>query len=221
MSFPIGETGLPELDGLIECWRATAEMHVLSPGADDATLEAAEKALGRDLPKAVRALYKFSNGIDLFNGQLVFRPLFQEDPEEPSVVTYSAQLKHHGWPIPNDLVVFAMNGSGDVYGLWLPKGRKARPAVVQVAQLMEPESMVIEATNFEIFLKVQTAFYLIAADEPTPLLKVGLPRTLRFREGTDKLMADLRRWADPKLKEPKADPYQKAYEEKQMRAALG
>jgi hypothetical protein len=100
------------------------------PPETDASLDALEAGLGRRLPPEVRAIYGlFAAGSELAGGDgTSFEPLLDGDL---AVVRYADQLRVWGWAIPEDVVAFASDDGGRVYGLWLPAdGRAVRHPVV-------------------------------------------------------------------------------------------
>ncbi|MEP7365895.1 MAG: SMI1/KNR4 family protein [Acidobacteriota bacterium] len=89
---------------LIRCWQLTAEFHSFNPGATEAEIVSVEQELGLDLPETLRELYRFSDGLDLFGGQLDVYPL-RTEPNNLSLSRVTPWLRECHWPIPETVLV--------------------------------------------------------------------------------------------------------------------
>ena len=53
-----------DLDRVLAAWRLSPASHQFESPADEATIAAAEAALGRALPDDLKSLYRFSDGME-------------------------------------------------------------------------------------------------------------------------------------------------------------
>ncbi len=206
----MGEAWLADL---IRVWILSRDHHTFMPPASEKALQRAEKELGRPIPRPLRELYRFSDGLDLFAGNLQIYPL-REGEGQLGLVSASARLRAWGWPIPEEVWVFGDDGSDELLGIWLPEtGREGFDhPVLLIGEIFEPKCMAVAGTSLSAFLRGWTAFYLLAYEaDPMALDLLGLPESLRYgaNELDDEHFVEILRWADPGLPDPDPDPYRR------------
>lgn len=208
------------LEQLIASWERSASVHQVGDPAGEGEIVAVEQEVKRRLPEALWTIYRHADGASLFSGNLRIYPL--RDTQGFGLVDAADVFRREGWHIPEELLVFGDDGAGTVYGLWLP-GDAAPGApvpVVAVAETFEPGCMAVVGTDLLPFLVSISAFYSQLIDTPAPALDaLGVPAELRHRQEPD--AAALRRWADPALGNPEADPYVQGMEAEDLRKLLG
>jgi hypothetical protein len=82
----------------------------------------------------------------------------------------------------------------------------------------------LAGTDLAPFLKGRTAYYLILLDaDPSALDALGVPEPLRVQaeEADNDLYYALREWADPELRDPRADPYARPTNAEELRRLYG
>lgn len=87
-------------------------------------IDRAEVALGRPLPLQLRTWLESVDGAILAEGNLHISPLWgtgEADDGVTALATQTAALGLSGWELPEELVIFATDGSDQRFGLWLPK----------------------------------------------------------------------------------------------------
>jgi hypothetical protein len=216
---------MPELRELVQAWQLTPGLHTFNPPASAQDLSRLEGELGFRLPPALRELYLFSNGMDLFRGNLRVYPLFAADGD-PALNNATAQCR--GWfQIPPEVLVFGDNGADEHYGVWTAEARN--PAfghpVIEIGELFtDPACMAVVATDLWPFLIGSSAFHSLlseAGDEALDIL--GLPRELRLsrKQINNEHFSRLRKWIDPGLPDPDPEPYTKGLDARQVKALIG
>ena len=199
-----------DLDALIRCWQITSEFHSFKPGATEDEIVSVEQELGFRLPEAVRELYRFSDGLDLCEGNLSFYPL-RIHSNDMSLCHASAWLRACHWPIPETVLVFGGNGSGEPYGLWTgPHAARFPEPVILVGEVFRTACMSVSASAILPFLACETASYLqmqglgeIAHDI------LGVPRSiLDLEPGDDEALEAIFVWADPQVLDVLGSPYE-------------
>lgn len=196
------------LDRVLTAWRLTpASFELRAPPAGDGAIAGAERALGRPLPRALKALYGFGNGISALGGNLGIVPLFDEDAD--GLVDFGTSLRSWSWPIPDQVLAFGGNGADEQFGVWYPP--ESPPdgpiPVVMIGAVFEPACLALAGTDFERFLQAWSGYYLVLLEAPSEALDaLGLPDALR-RIPAEGGMAPYFRWADPSLPDPNPDPY--------------
>jgi hypothetical protein len=197
------------LDRLIRAWEASAELHTFSEGASAAEIARFEEAAGWTLAAEWRAFYVYSNGADLFRGNLHILPLLNGG-ELGSLLDASETLRGHDWPVPDELWVAGGDGEGNKLGLWLPAATLETAPVVELGQTLEPECLAIAATSLAAFLTIRTVYFLQSEYRGSPpavaLDALAVPaelRSLATREG----WSAIARWADPALPAGLDNPY--------------
>jgi SMI1 / KNR4 family (SUKH-1) len=205
------------LEPLLEAWQRSAHLHDLRSGASERDLAAAEADLGRSLPESVRALYRVTNGAALLDGNLNIDPL---RGETPALVGGSDWLRSVEWTIPEELVVFGNNGSGDSFGVWLARRSSSDGPVIQIAEV--GDGYAVAGTGLVPFLTWWTAYYLLLLEAGRDALRaLGVPERLWRANPDDELVGELSRWADPGLPDPVPDPYERPLEVETLRAHFG
>jgi hypothetical protein len=207
------------LEPLLDAWRRSANLHDLRSGASEQDLAAAEADLGRSLPEAVRALYRVTDGAALLGGNLNIDPL---RGETLALVGGSDWLRSVEWTIPDEVVVFGNNGSGDSFGIWRARGSRDHDSgpVLQIAEV--GDGFAIAGTGFVPFLTWWTAYYLLLLEADRGALRaLGVPERLWSANPDEELVGELTRWADPGLSDPVPDPYQRPMEVEMLRAHFG
>src|SRR5262245_47778743 len=104
------------LDHLFRSWQASSGLHVLQAGATASEIEEFEQKAGWTLPSEWRAFYTYANGATLFDENVRIAPLLGKNN---SLLEYSADLRHHKWPIPRELWIAGGDDLGNKFGLWL------------------------------------------------------------------------------------------------------
>jgi hypothetical protein len=219
--------GSERLRSVLRAWELTPALHELEPGVPPAVLDEAEALLGRALPDDLRALYEAVGGGGALHGNLTLYPPVAADGDEDDLTLAGAAAAHRAWdwPVPEELVVFGDNGQGDLFGVWLPGGDDdARPLVVEVGGVFEPETLAVVGTDLAAFLTGWSAYYLLLVtpehDTAAGLDALGVPDELRTpgAELDDDDMAALLAWASPDLPDPAPDPYERGLTAEQVAA---
>ncbi len=200
------------------------------------------KKIGATLPKPLREVYP------LFNGgwawELDFYPL-NFPPEHSSVALANAneKLNEYGWYIPEEIRLFAGDGGGGTFGIWLSETSNpilSHP-IIEVGELFEEGCMGVAGTNLISFLRGRAAYHLVY-DERNELWAVelgedkGAPNRLkRIQTALDTLqvpqsvrgehfddyMHSFRKWADPLLPDPYGDSYSQLYTVADLKRLFG
>lgn len=209
------------IERVLQAWRLSPDLHQFNEPADEATLGAAESALGRPLPAGLRALYQFSDGMAPLNGNLIVEPLAAS--EDSGLVGFSDRLRASEWPIPDEVLMFGGNGGDDLFGLWYPTGASdhAPTPVLRVGSIFEPASLALAGTDLDRFLLAWSGYYLVQDEAPVEALDaLGLPAALR--EVDDEAgLAPYFRWADPALSDPDPDPYERGLDARGIAKLIG
>ena len=198
---------------VLAAWEASAGLHSPNPGASSDGLERAQSDIGRPLPEDAVDLYRELDGGSLLHGNLNLLPLLP-DGVTLAVTTSSDLLRSWDWPIPDELLIFGGDGSGDQFGIWLPTARDARPLIVQVGEIYGDDRNLV-GDDLPSFLHAWTAYYLLSfsEDEDTSagLAALELPGRLRALppDGDDDTYFELLAWANPELPDPRPDPYER------------
>ena len=197
------------LDRVLTAWRLSPETFELQapPAAEEAIAEA-ERALGRPLPRALKAIYGFGNGISALGGNLGIVPLV--DGEAGGLVDFTTSLRSSLWPIPDQVLVFGSNGADEQFGLWYPprSPTDGPTPVVMIGAVFEPACLALAGTDLPQFLLAWSGYYLVLLEAPSEALDaIGLPESLRVDPARMAAIAAYFRWADPSLPDPDPDPY--------------
>jgi hypothetical protein len=197
-----------DIDAILSSWTSSGAC-TLSLGATIAQLHEAESNLCRTFPEEFFELYRRCNGADVLDGNIQLYPL---DGGDLSVAHSSEFLRASGWPIPEELVIFAGNGGGDSFGLWLPENWTRDTVVVEVGAILTGGSFAIVGTSLARFLRGRTAYYLLLLEcAGVALDKLEVPPNLRKRQ-SDALDEEnydaFLRWASPELPDYALSPYE-------------
>jgi len=198
-----------DIERIVASWNLSCAS-TLNPGATLAELKRVGRKLEKSLPDDFMALYEHCNGGEVLHGNIQLYPL---DGEDLSVLHASAFLRRYDWPIPPELVVFAGDGQGGSFGLWLPKDGNSRPFVIEVGESVEDSSLSVTGTSLSGFLRGRTAYYLLSLESPSAAFEaLGLPAELRERFQSSELedgdYETLIRWANRDLPEFPVSPYE-------------
>jgi hypothetical protein len=209
MAQALRPSGQGELDRVLAAWRLSPASHQFEEPADEPTIAAAERALGRLLPDGLRALYQFSDGMAALGGNLTVEPL--TGSEDAGLVGLSDRLREWGWPIPDEVLVFGGNGGSDQFGAWYPVDASSGgpTPVVMIGSVFEPACLALAGTDLPRFLLAWSAYYLIVDDAPAEALDaLGLPASLRAID-EEAGLAPYFKWADPGQIDHEPDPYER------------
>jgi hypothetical protein len=202
-----------------EAWRRSAHLHTLNPGASDVELATFEQRVGWDLPAEWRELFRIANGAALLDGNVRLYPL---TGTEFSLLEASEAHRRWNWPIPEQLCLAGDNGSGDLFGLWLPSRTPMQGAVVQTGEIFALDGLALAATSLESFLLAKTAYYLLLLEADVGALDaLGLPHALRSTDPDDETWRDVLKWADPSRPTTPDDPYEARLNTGGLNALLG
>lgn len=212
-----------DLDTLIQCWQVQKKLHIFHPPATETELRLAEEAVAHQFPEALRKVYEFSDGLQLYDGNLKIYPL---SSDESGLAASSAQC-HEWFKIPAEVVVFANNGSDEHYGIWCGESHNETfgNPVIEVAELFEdPDCMAIQSTDLVPFLRSLTAFFSLSYGANEEVLQIlNLPSSLQVtaRDVNDELYGKIRAWSDPALPDPNPEPYTRGIDAAQLKSELG
>lgn len=200
--------GRKDIEAVVRCWELSGTS-TLNAGATPEELKDAASTLGRDLPDELVALYSHCNGGDVLGGNIHLYPV---DGDELSLVQGSDFLRRYKWPIPQEVIVFAGDGVGGSFGLWLPGDQIGRPFVVEVGEIFEEGSLAITGTSLSGFLRGRSAYYVFLLESPDDALRsLGVPEQFtrkRADEPDDHDYEALMRWANPDLPEFPVSSYE-------------
>lgn len=206
---------MTKLDPLRQSWKHSPSLHETPPGATADTIAEFERSAAWELPPEMRALYEWSDGPSLLEGNLNFHPLLEGTP---GVLQLSAEMRSHNWPVPPQLWIFADNGGGSYFGLWVQGHGVPHDPIIEIGQIFEPGCMAIAATSLFHLLLGRTAFYSIVCEAPAPALDaIDVPS--RFRN-LDPDWDEVSAWADPQRPGGPADPYEACLDATQLAAIL-
>lgn len=194
----------------------------LGPPETDEALDALEAALGRALPPEVRAVYRLvgRDASPVISANLDMAPLLDG---EAAVATHTEELRGWGWVIPQEVVVFAGDGGGRVYGLWLPEeGARRHPILLLDTGDDDGPDMGIVAQDLPAFTATElilTGGMWTAERDGRIQELLGLPDELRgdpddrlpageVPADADSVVTDpILRWASPDVPEVAYDIY--------------
>jgi hypothetical protein len=143
-------------------------------------------------------------------------------PEHYALINSNEKYIEYKWHIPKEIRLFAGDGSGDAFAIWLPETENpiySHPVIEVGALSGEDGCMGVAGTNLLSFLRGWSAFRLLAqeldeAKESAFLDTLFVPRSLRVEhhhEDPDENFAQLRKWADPNLPDPYGTSYSQQY----------
>lgn len=191
--------GLNDIEAVVRCWELSG-VSTLDAGATPQKLKNVVRKLGRQPPDELMTLYSYCNGGEILEGNIQLYPL---DGTELSLLTAADFLRNHQWPIPQELILFAGDGQGGSFGLWLPETHIGRPLVVEVGEIFEGGALAVTGTSLSGFLRGRSAYYALLLDVPeVASTSLGVPKTLT-RKPAEELDDDdyeaFMRWANPGL----------------------
>lgn len=165
-----------DLDVVFECWRSYPDLFSPREPASEKSIAAAEHALGRALPDGFKEFYRRTNGFSNSSGDLDVYPL--EGNDGLSLVSASAQYREWKWPVPNEIIVFASDGSGEPYGLWTGPcdTRRFPEPIVQIGAIFEPDCMGVTSESLVRLLFDDTLWTLLLEGMQGEVVEsLGLP----------------------------------------------
>ena len=204
---------------LFDAWKGSGAFASIEAPASEAEIQAAEEKIGATLPNLLREVYL------LFNGgwawQLDFFPL-TSPPEHYALTNSNEKYIEYKWHIPKEIRLFAGDGSGDAFAIWLPETENPiyNHPVIEVGALSgEDGCMGVAGTNLLSFLRGWSAFRLMAQEldkskEFAFLDTLFVPQSFRaehHHEEPEENFVQLRKWADPQLPDPSGDSYTQEY----------
>ena len=147
---------------LFDAWKGSGAFASIEAPASEAEIQAAEEKIGATLPNLLREVYLLFNGGWAWD--LDFYPL-NFPPENSSFALANANEKHneYGWYIPKEIRLFAGDGGGGTFGIWLPEiGNPifSHP-IIEVGELFEEGCMGVAGTHLLSFLRGWSAFHLV------------------------------------------------------------
>ena len=185
-----GDDGIvaPGFELVTSAWEASSDLHEPGDAVELAAVERAGRALGRDLPSDLVALYRYANGGGFLESNLILEPVegllqLNDDPHRPS-----------------ELLLFASDGSDSLFGVWAPEG--AGEASLPIVEY-DPGGggLALAGTMLSRFLVTRTAYYLMLYEADHALDALGVPERLRHESEAldDESFRALAGWADPML----------------------
>jgi len=218
---PKPRTHVPELDRLIRTWHGSMRYHEFHKGSNNAQIESTEQALDFRFPNVCRAIYEMSNGFGICGGNMIFDSLI-DVPGGLSVVSLNKMFRESRPDFPVEPVFFGTDGSDTQYALWISNRNGRLPDCPVIATFEMQEPFAIAGTSLVNLLTCRTAFYLmLEPDTLTALDVLGLPRELRTGDPDEETFERILRWADPKLRDPRPDPFNRPVSVDQMRSIYG
>ena len=219
---------------LFDAWIASGAYTSIEAPATEAEIQAAENKIGATLPLPLREVYP------LFNGgwawELDFYPLNFPPDNSPFALTNSNEKYiKYGWHIPKEIRLFAGDGGGGGFGIWLLACGNSiyNHPVIEVGELAGEEGcMGLAGTNLISFLRGWSAYRMMGqhailekvdkSKESEFLDKLRVPRWLRYEHfdqrqydathaWDDPHFTQLRKWADPQLPDPSGSSYNQEY----------
>ena len=216
---------------LLDTWKVAGAHLSIDPPATETEIQAAEEKIGATLPQSLREVYP------LFNGgwawELDFYPLNIPSDNSPFAVTNSNEKYiEYGWHIPKEIRLFAGDGGGGGFGIWLLAcgNPMYNHPVIEVGELAGEEGcMGVAGTNLLSFLRGWSAVRLLAQEldkskEVAFLDSLQVPQSLRaehHHEDPEENFAQLRKWADPSLPDPHGDSYSQLYTVADLKRLFG
>lgn len=213
-----------DLEILKRAWALSPALHQLPSAAPEKALRAIEKSLGLPLPADLRALYRVSDGPSLFLGNLNVYP--SDARREITLGRAADVFRDRGWPVPDEILVFADDGAGSLYGIWTgvvadPRFPSPPSPVVEIIESEEAEALALAATSLVRFLVFQTALGALQAGGTDEVLAaLDVPEYLRRMDPANPDLERLREWADPDLPHKVSDPYLGALDPEELKQIL-
>jgi|GEM_PF-3225205 len=140
------------LGALLACMASRPDLFQPNEPALEADLLAAEEVLARPIPESLKVIYRCLNGYGSADGNLDVYPL--HGGTKLSLVSTTATYREWEWPVPDEVLLFGANGSGEPYGLWTgPHDSERFPSpVIQIEEIFEPDCMRIVSATVEDLL---------------------------------------------------------------------
>lgn len=193
------------MESLFQCWQQTDSHHLIHPGASQEFIATFEEQAGWRLPRDWSQLYSFANGMRLLDENLCFFPLLED---EFAVLHHSeTQRTRYQKQIPNEFWIFADDGGGEQFGIWVGEDGTVHTPVVQMGEY-DPTFFSIAASSLERFLLHRTAFYLKDIRSVEAWDRIGLPEAFRSENHSDNEWKRIKDWADPAMADVEDDPYE-------------
>ena len=162
---------------LFDAWQATEMDPSVNPPATEAEIQAAEKKIGATLPQPLREVYLLFNGS--WRWDLDFFPL-EPTPQDYGLTDGNEKFIEYGWHIPKEIRLFAGDGGGGAFGIWLLACGNPiyNHPIIEVGELAGDEGcMGIAGTNLLSFLRGWSAFHLMdKADRELWAVELGEDR---------------------------------------------
>jgi len=145
----------------------------LPGGADEDTIDEAERKLGRPIPAQLREWSRtVGGGSVLLGGNLRTYALVKTRlVPGPYVATARNALRSREWFVPEEVVPFGADAGGDVFGIWAPRDEPARELVVLIGAGDGDEdvpSCAIVGEDLYAFLQGWIAHYVWALEDQDP-----------------------------------------------------
>ncbi len=102
---------------LTKSWENISKHNEIHPSASKVEISVVEEILKIRLPDSFQALFNYSNGLSILEGNLNVVPLKSGDYF--NLVTMTSQLREWGKVIPEEILAFGDNGSDSTFGVWL------------------------------------------------------------------------------------------------------
>ena len=128
--------------------------------------------------------------------------LFSLNPNPPNdfigLTAVNEKFNEWGWHISPEVQLFAGDGGGDHFGIWLPETESKifDHPIIEIGQIFEPGCMGVVGTNLTSFLLGRTVWSLL-------LDKLQVPQRIRsfkpFGNDTERQYLEIIKWADPLL----------------------
>ena len=159
---------------LLDAWIASGAYTSVEAPATEAEIQAAEQKIGATLPAPLREVYPLFNGgwaweLDLY-------PLnFPPDNSSFALINSNEKYIEYGWHIPKEIRLFAGDGGGGGFGIWLLACGNSiyNHPVIEVGELSGEGCMGVAGTNLISFLSGWSAAQLVMTED-SELWKVEL-----------------------------------------------
>lgn len=219
---------------LLDAWIISGAFHDVNPPASEAEITEAEQKIGAVLPPPLRELYRCFNGG--WTLDRVFYPLQPTPNEDIALINANAKYAEWEWHIPKEIRLFADEGAGHVFGIWITSCDNpifSHPIIEFGVPTDADGWMGIYGTNLISFLLGWSAVQLMgqeetaSSEEELRQIQMGLnmlqvPQSLRaerFDENQfdnrhawdDPHVTQIRKWADPNLPDPSGNCYSQQY----------
>ena len=151
------------IQALFDAWIASGLFNSIEAPATEAEIQAAEAIIGAQLPTSLREIYPLFNGRWVWD--LDFYPLnFPPEHSPFALVNANEEYIEYGWHIPKEIRLFAGDGGGGGFGIWLPACGNPiyNHPIIEVGELPDEEGcMGVAGTNLISFLRGWSAYHLM------------------------------------------------------------